>query len=417
MLEARPASAPRSRPRRRDARRPIRVLHVVPALAGGGMERALIRLIQCTTRSAGRRAPSLIHGVCVLKGAEPALLEQCAAHARVWVFEAGRHGRVPAWLCWWRLRKVFRRFRPEVVHARGTGAWFDAVMAGRTLPGTRLVLSFHGKERLGPPGRRRQWINRWAASRADALLTVSRESAGQLRRDYRLPADKVAVLHNGVDTERFRPPEKDEARRIRARLGLGPRDRVVACVANLLPIKAVDVLLRAWSQVSAGDPGARLLLIGDGPLRPSLEDFARATGIASSVRFLGAREDVPELLRTADLSVLPSRYEACSNAILEALATGLPAIACDVGGNRELIVPRSTGWLVEPDSPARLADVLTCALLDDPARRRMGAQARRTAVESFGLSAWAARYVRLYRSLAGKSPGPRGRREGPACAE
>lgn len=389
----------RSMPVQRVEPRGVRVLHVIPSLYGGGMERALVRLILATAGQHGPDATLIQHGLCVLTDADPVLLAACRSKARVWVLAQSMRGMSRPLRCWWRLRRVVRHFHPDIVHARSTGAWIDAAAAVRGMNGTRLVLSFHGKETLGQPGLRRRLLNRWSTGRAGAVLAVSRQAAAEIGRDCGIPPEKLAVMPNGVDVDRFRPPEGDEALRARERLGLSPRERVVTCVANLMPIKAIDVLLRAWSQVRAGGSMPRLLLIGDGPMRADLERMARTSPGGEQVRFLGSREDVPDLLRSADLAVLPSRYEACSNAILEAMATGLPVVACDVGGNRELIEPGRTGWLVAPDAPDVLADCISGALGDDVALRRAGAEARQTAVRSFGLDQWAAEYARFYRSL------------------
>ncbi|MBI4580848.1 MAG: glycosyltransferase family 4 protein [Planctomycetes bacterium] len=398
--------------------RPVRVLHVVPQLSSGGMERAMLRLIQRSLLhdrgQAGRSGVQ--HGICVLNDIREDLREQCPQDVPTWVFDGDRRG--GRYQTWRRLRDVIQRFAPDVVHARSTGAWFDAAAAVIGLPRVRLLLSFHGCTTLRPPGWRRRLVDRWTTGRADAVLTVSREAAERLHKQMRVPGDKQVVIHNGVDTNLYCPAEADaEIIDIRRRTHLPPNADVAICVANLLPIKGLDLLVRAWRQVHMGDPLARLLLVGEGPLRGDLEQLIRQLRCTNIVRLLGNREDVPSLLRAADMFVLPSWYEGCSNATLEAMASGLPVLACDVGGMPELVAQNRTGWLVRPGDVEALSNLLLTVLLDRCLRHRVGAAGRDAAVKHFGIDTWVARHAALYRRLAGVRPPQHAPREDPACAE
>src|SRR5690606_32021362 len=146
------------------AARNVRVLHVLPALSGGGMERAAVRLIRGTSE----RSP-VAHGLCIFKEADRDLLMACGSRARIWALGPG-DGRIDKLSCWWWWRRIIRQFRPAVVHARSTGVWPDAVLATRRFQAVRLLLSFHGKTTLAPLSARRRLLNRWALARADAVL-------------------------------------------------------------------------------------------------------------------------------------------------------------------------------------------------------------------------------------------------------
>jgi glycosyltransferase involved in cell wall biosynthesis len=395
--------------------RPVRVLHVVPQISSGGMERAMLRLIQRSLLQ-DQRAPGgsgIVHGVCVLNEIEDHLRGLCPRFVPTWELRAGRRWtRYPAWR---QLRNVIAAFEPDVVHARSTGAWFDAASSLAGIKRTRLLLSFHGRTTLKTPKLRRRIVDHWTTRRADSVLTVSHEAAGRLRENLAIPGDKLTTIHNGVDTNLFFPAESDaEVAAIRQRLQMHPGADLVICVANLLPIKGLDVLIRAWRQVHMADPLARLLLVGEGPLRGELEDLVRASRCEKLIRFLGSREDVPVLLRAADLFALPSRYEGCSNATLEAMASGLPVLACDVGGMREIVTQNRTGWLVRPGDGDGLVHTLLGALLDRCVRNRVGTAGRDAAVKYFGVDTWVARHTALYRRLAGLRPL---RREGTGCVE
>jgi glycosyltransferase involved in cell wall biosynthesis len=388
----------------------LRVLHVVPSMNGGGMERALVRLLKHSTRYP-QRQPRIEHGVCIMQGGDSDLVNACRAYGQVWTLSESVAGR------WASLgiRQIIRSFNPHVVHARSTGAWCDAALATVGLRRTALALSFHGRVDLNRPGWRRRQLNGWAARQADCVLIVSHEAAVELSEQYALPISKLRTIANGVDTQLFHPAaDREEVIATRASIGLAPADYVAVCTANLLPIKAHEVLLRAWATVAASEPAARLVLIGNGPLRSELQELTCRLRLERNVLFLGERADCATLLRAADLFVLASRYEGCSNATLEAMATGLPVVAADVPGMRELMTPNRIGWLAPPDNPAALAETVLAALHDSAARERAGRAGRSAAAGCFGVEAWVRSYTQLYASLnAARAVVPL---EGLACA-
>jgi glycosyltransferase involved in cell wall biosynthesis len=382
------------------------------------MERAMLRLIQRSSLH-DKETPGgcgVIHGICALKSIEADLADQCPEDVPTWALNGGT--RISQFNGWRKLRKVVREFEPDVVHARSKGTWFDATAAVMGLRQPRLLLSFHGRTSLDAPGLRRRLVDRWATSRSHSVLTVSEHSARALQEQLRIPADKLVTIHNGVDTTHYCPAETEaEILETRHLLHLHASADVAVCVANLLPIKSLDLLVRAWRQIHMADPLARLLIVGEGPLRQNLEDLVRQSRCANIIRFLGPREDVAAILRAADVFVLPSRYEGCSNATLEAMASGLPVVACDVGGMRELVAHNRTGWLVPPDRPDTLSQTLLTLLLDRSLRHRAGAAGRDAAMKHFGIDTWVARHAALYRRLAGVRPPRLTAREESPCAE
>jgi len=397
--------------------RRIRVLHVVPSLYGGGMERVLLDVIRASTPAGGAgEGCRVTHGVCVLRAADDRLWSQCKSMATTWVL--GRR-KTRDWSCWKRLRQVIRDFEPEVVEALSTGTWVDAARAVSGRRQTKLALTYHGQVDTAPPSRLRRWLNRWAARKSAAVISVSREAAERMAGDWGIPASKLVTLPNGVDVNRFRPAgDDDEGKRIRKELRVPPGAKMAVCVANLMPIKAIDVLLDAWRQLPGDQRQARLLVIGDGPMREELQKLADRLQCTDSVTFLGRREDVPALLRIADLFVVSSRYEACSIAILEAMASGLPVVATDVGGNRELVETGKTGWLVPPDRADLLAGAIADAIKDDRLREQYGRNARTMVTERHSLDECARQYAALFHSLLNHSGRPSAARmEDAGCAE
>jgi glycosyltransferase involved in cell wall biosynthesis len=269
------------------------------------------------------------------------------------------HTRWPA-----RLRRLVADGRIDIVH---THMPLSAAIARVVVPHrTRLVHTEHNMWQRHHPATR--WANRLTLRRNDAVLAVSASVARSIRSG--LPTGErraVEVLYHGIDIDAFggcRSP--DAVARARALLDLGPDDLVIGSVGNFTPKKDHRTLLHATAEVVQRLPSARLVLVGDGPLRESLEQSVRDLGLSSRVRFAGPRDDVPSLLAAFDVFCLSSRYEGLSIALLEAMAARVPAVATAVGGIPEVVQANRSGLLVQPGDPHALAAALV-AVLTDPA--------------------------------------------------
>jgi|SRR5579884_104286 len=208
--------------------------------------------------------------------------------------------------------------------------------------------------------------------------------------------EQVVLIPNGVDSDKFQPGQRPDPAR---------PERDIACVARLQYPKGVDILLHAWGRMMR-EPAAwrehvkpRLLLIGEGPLRPQLERIAQELHIQDSVQFLGLRKDVVELLQQAWGFVLPSRWEGMPNALLEAMSCGLPCVATRVSGSEDIIVDGVNGLLVEPEQPEALAQALRRIIEDIDLAEQMSEEARATMVRDYQLDAIIRRCEELYRRL------------------
>lgn len=227
--------------------------------------------------------------------------------------------------------------------------------------------------------------------RNDAFAAISADIERQWRA-LGVPSTRMHRMASGVDADHFRP---DPARRDK------PGPTRVLFTGRLHPQKNLDLLLEAWPRVAA-ETRAELILVGQGPERDRLEGRARDLGIADWVRFAGAVGDVAESLQSADLFVLPSVAEGMSNSLLEAMATGLPCVASDIGGNRDLLGSGDrgpAGVLVAKPTPDAWANVLIGLIRDPERRRQLGTEARRRVDETYDLRRVSARYVALYRAL------------------
>lgn len=249
------------------------------------------------------------------------------------------------------------------------------------------------------PGRLR-WL-KLAARTGTRLVTVSEQMR---ERFHTLGGDSLplARIYNGVDPEPFTSVQNIEKKAARTELsGDGPEPAMVLInVARLVDLKRHDLMIQAVARL---DPelGIHLAIAGDGPLRAQLTALIDKLGCADRVRILGFRDDVPALLAGADGFVLASDTEGLSCSILEAMAAGLPVVATDVGGNRELVTDGETGYLIPPDDVDALAVALT-ALAQDPARRKvLAAGALAKVRQQFSIDNTLDAYSALYRELGG----------------
>jgi glycosyltransferase involved in cell wall biosynthesis len=237
-------------------------------------------------------------------------------------------------------------------------------------------------------GRFRLWLY---ARLVDRFVTISDEIDRELVAAG-VPRERIVRIANGVDIDRFHPLEAAQRANLRHELGLGGRPTVLF-VGRLAAEKGLDDLLQAWPTVMRAQPDAVLLLAGDGPERARLE----ARGLPG-IRFLGEVEDPAPYLQVADCFVLPSSSEGLSNALLEALASGVACVATGIGGTVDAVRDGVEGLLVPPRDPGALADALVRALSPD-SRAGFGRAARERMIREYSLDQTADRLVGLYREL------------------
>ena len=240
-------------------------------------------------------------------------------------------------------------------------------------------------------------IRKRLLQRVDAFVTLTQAIEAELA-EFGLGAIPRHRIPNGVDLTLFAPATAEERRVLRARLGL-PEDRVLcAFVGRLTPQKDPDLLLGAWAMGRWSK--AHLVLIGDGPLRSRLEASVSSGPRKGQVTFTGAIADVARYLKAADLLVLPSRAEGMSNVILEAMACGLPVVATDVPGNREMLGGEDrAGLLVPAGNPAPLAEAIDTLAASAPLRREIGTAARALVEKRFDIRRVVGQYLSLYTAL------------------
>ena len=241
--------------------------------------------------------------------------------------------------------------------------------------------------------------------RMTAVLANSRRVVADLLGEG-CARDRIGLIYNGTDLATF-ATSVDRAR-VRADLQVPAGALLLVKVANLIPYKGHSDLLKALAL--AAPRLARPVVVAfagrDDGIGEALAVEARALGVLDQVRFLGLRQDVPDILKAADIGLLVSHEEGFANAVIEGMAAGLPMLVTDVGGNAEAVVDGECGLVVPPHAPDRLAEALIRLVADDDLRARMGAAGRDRAESQYTLSACVDRYEALYQGLAaGRKPG------------
>ncbi len=361
------------------------IAHVIHSLHPGGLENGVVHLIN--------GIPKFRHTLVCLTSAD-SWRERFASFLEVIELgkSDGQNLRLP-----FRLTRLFRRLRPDIVHSRNWAA-FDAIPAARMAGVPVVIHGEHGRDAQDPLGqnRRRKWLRWGFHPLVDRFVTVSHDLRQWLVGTVGVPERKVLTIHNGVDTNRFNDMDRAEERQA---LGIGDDWFVIGSVGRLDPVKDYGSLLEAFAGLCRRHPRSLLVLAGDGPVRGPLEKHAAELGVTDRVRFLGERDDIPRVLKAFDVFVLPSIAEGMSNAILEAMATGLPVVATAVGGNPELVEDGITGRVVRPRAPETLRVALERYLAEPHLLRVHGKAARECAVSEFSLERFVSAYRHLYSTL------------------
>jgi glycosyltransferase involved in cell wall biosynthesis len=285
-----------------------------------------------------------------------------------------------------------RRARPSVFHAHLSWPFAAKyVLAAAILARVPAIVT---TVQLFPDSRIRRTTavqGRLIAARVGRCIAVSQDIARRLADGLHWRADKIEVIHNAVQIERFgRPADLT----LRASLA-GGDSPIVLTVARLDSQKGHEVLLRAVAET----PSVRLVLAGEGPERERLETLVSGLGLGPRVLFLGSRTDVPELLAASDVFVLPSLFEGSPLAVLEAMAAMKPVVATAIGGTDELIVDGESGLLVPPADPRALAAALRQLIADRRLGTRLGQNARERVEQRFSAAAMAERVSQVYEGL------------------
>jgi glycosyltransferase involved in cell wall biosynthesis len=304
----------------------------------------------------------------------------------------------------WRLVRLARTWKPDVLHSHMIHANLMARALRLVVPVPVVVATIHSLFEGGP-----LWMAAYKLTNrlVDGITIVSQAAADRYVNDGIVPGELLRVVPNGVDLDRFH--SLPAGARASTRESLGVEDRFAwLAVGRFEVAKDYPTMLRAFAQIVKEQPRAVLLLVGRGTLQSEAEALVRELGLESSVRFLGVRDDIPELMGAADGYLMSSAWEGMPMVLLEAAAAGLPIVATRVGGNHEVVRDGETGFLVpaqDPDALARTA--LRLMALGEGERRAMGKLACEHIRAHYALERVADQWERLYREIASRKRRPR----------
>lgn len=374
--------------------RPL-IAHVIYRLGVGGLENGLVNLINRTPQDRYR------HAVICLKDATDFSRRIRVEGVAVYCLHRKEGQDFGMFV---RLFRLLRELKPAIVHTRNLAALecqLPAWLAGVR----RRVHGEHGWDVFDPDGsnRKYQWLRRLYRPLVQRYIPLSCDLESYLRERISVPSDKIRRICNGVDTECFHPAVPDKSESTDCPF---PRDGSltwIGTIGRMHGVKDQITLVRAYIHLCRIDPSAgnrtRLIMVGEGPLREQARSELSAAGLGDRAWLPGERSDIPAILRSFDLFVLPSQAEGISNTLLEAMAAGLPVIATDVGGNPDLVVDGVTGSLVPPGDPETLA-VTLAEYLNDPARITQHGKAGLARVRAeFSLDGMVQRYLAVYDEL------------------
>jgi sugar transferase (PEP-CTERM/EpsH1 system associated) len=374
-----------------DNRRPL-IAHVVYRFDIGGLENGVVNLINRLPEASWR------HAVVALTDVSPAFAKRVQRQDVQYLSVRKPPGHLLT--LYPRLMRMFRELRPVVVHTRNLAA-LEAVVPAWAAGVPARIHGEHGRDAIDPDGTRRryQWVRRVYSPFVSRYVAVSEDLERYLRDRVGIAADRIVQLYNGVDTERFHPVRDTDAAIDGCPFGR-PQHWLVGTVGRMDHVKDQSALARAFVLALRMHPGARdrmrLIMVGEGVLRAESERILDDSGVRDLAWFAGERDDIAGIMRGLDCFVLPSRGEGISNTILEAMASALPVVATNVGGNTELVEDGLTGRLIPAADPLALAQAILSYFEHPALGRRQGRAARHRVERTFSLDRMVDSYHQLY---------------------
>lgn len=333
--------------------KPQKILHIVLSMVVGGAEKLVYDMVRHPAFAESKPV------VCCLDEVGE-LGERLRQEGYVVHCKARRSGLDVSIISW--LREIILSEKINYVHAHQYTPLFYAVPAALLAGRVTVVYTEHG--RLYPEERRwkRFFFNPLLALGTDHLVSISASTAKAMALFDNFPIRRIKIIHNGIDFSRMNPVVDLAAKR--RELGLTESCRIIGTAARLEAIKNIPMMLRVFKLVLQAEPDTCLVIAGQGSQTESLKSLSEDLGIAERVNFIGLRFDLPEIYKLLDVFLLTSYTEGISVTLLEAMASGVPAVVTDVGGNGEVVVDGVTGYLVPLDADSAMAQSIVELLTD-----------------------------------------------------
>jgi len=379
---------------------PIRLLYIIDFWASpGGTERHLSYLLAALD-------PARFKCHVVIFNYQPNALVDKAKAAGIEVIHVpvARYYTPNAFIKAIRLFRLIRERRIDVVQTFHYKSDVYGALVAR-LAGVRHIVSSK-RDAADYKSAFHFFMHRLVRSITGRYIAVSEVVAEVIRRKERVPDQLISVIYNGVDLDRYAVPDADAKAAAKVALGFAPDSFVIGMSAWFRPEKDHQLLIDAYLAISAQVPDARLAFVGGGPLLGQYKKRTAERGLNDRIKFVGPVDDVRGALRAFDVACLVPRInEGFSNSVLEKMATGVPVIVTDVGGNKEAVIHGQHGYVIAPGDRTALEQHLL-ALYSDPAlRARLAANSRTRVEEYFSLKQMIDRHESLYQAFAENGPG------------
>jgi len=369
----------------------INVMHIVSSLKVGGLEKLVVDMCKLAVEKDFYKP-----FICSLDGSHT-FIKRDAINYDIEVISVNQGRRNNRLFDRLKMHTVIKDKKIDILHSHNAAAHVNGVFWAKCnrIP---IVHTKHGNV-LPFQTFKHEWQNKLAARWTNCLVAVSQEIQKKVIEGYNVPSDKVVLIHNGININRFQCKHNEANSENQKVFRIG-------AVGRLSPEKDYLTMLKAIRDIINNDFNIQLDIVGDGDQKQELQEEARSLGISEQINFLGERHDIPELLNQFDVFVQSSLMEGMSLTILEAMASGLPVVATDVGGNPEVIVDKQTGFLVSKKNPAQLAEAIINIISDCTLIKKMGNAGRKRIEENFGISTMVQQYLNIYQEILEK----RGRR-------
>lgn len=378
-------------------RRKPRVLHLITKLDIGGTERQAVELLN-------RLDPDRYDvRLAVIRRGGPFYREIAARFPVVPEFPLTSFYNRNALKQLRRLRALMINERIDILHAHDFYAGIIGSVAARLSRVKVIACQRH----LKLSDRR---VHEWGAylihKLAHRILVNSEAIRASIAERGSAPQEKIIVIRNGLRSTTAngdRLARRARRERLCREIGIDPRSKIVGIVARLQPVKGHRFFIEAAARLSGESANAHFVLVGDGPLRQEIEDLAARLGIKDRVRLLGDRDDAAQIVASFDLAVLASLQEGLPNAVMEAMAAGVPVVATAAGGTTELITDGETGYLVPPADAARLGERISYALSHEASSAAIGERGREFVLSRFGIEQMVESVEKLYDEVFAES--------------
>lgn len=305
-------------------------------------------------------------------------------------------------LAYLRVWRAIRALAPDIVHTRNI-ATLDMIVPAYLAGVKRFVHGEHGLDVSEITGKHSKYnylrhISKWLVRN---YIAVSQDLANWLREEIKVPADKISLIYNGVNTDLFRT-DSIQSELIPAELSTGQKI-LIGTIGRLQPIKDQATLAKAFVILLSNNPElrekCRLVIIGDGSTRAEIQQILKDAGVEELAWLPGFIANPAQIYSSLDIFVLPSRREGISNTILEAMSSSLPVVATNVGGNTEIVQNNITGKIVPAENPQQMAEVLQEYINNPSMREEHGCTGRQQVEEKFSLDVMVHNYDKVYQAL------------------